>query len=126
LFLWYGAIRQTVKFSAAPAKWRIIGTTFVVYALFLYPMIAVASGQRYPEIPTFGVPCPVTIFTLGLLIGTRSTRPVLWAIPVLWSLVATQAALRLGVAEDFGLTAAAVAALWFAFANGYRASSPAI
>ena len=39
----------------------------LVYALLLYPIAGIAAGQRYPALPTFGAPCPLTIFTFGFL-----------------------------------------------------------
>ena len=85
------------------------GAALVVYALVLYPVISYLVGHRYPETPTFGAPCPVTIFTLGVLLWAE--RPPRWhvaAIPLVWSLIGTSAAVSLGMLEDFGLAAAAL------------------
>ncbi|MDH3642668.1 MAG: DUF6064 family protein, partial [Gammaproteobacteria bacterium] len=63
----------------------------------------------------FGVtPCPVTIFTLGLLIA-RSERLPWWilVIPVWWALVGTSAAILLGVPEDLMLGIAALLLIVF-------------
>ena len=57
-----------------------------------------------------------TIFTFGLLLW--STGPLtrrLAVVPALWSIVATSAAVNLGMAEDFGLVAAALVAVPFIF-----------
>jgi hypothetical protein len=85
-----------------------IGALLVGYALVGYPLVGALVGHRYPDAPTFGVPCPVTIYTLGLLAWT--TRPVsrvVLAVPLLWALLGTIAALVLGMPEDLGLTVAA-------------------
>ena len=36
-------------------------------ALVAYPVLSAMLGREFPEMPTFGLPCPTTIFTLGLL-----------------------------------------------------------
>jgi hypothetical protein len=79
----------------------------VTYALIAYPAINALTGHVYPRTPTFGLPCPTTIFTLGLLLLAR--RPVgagLFVVPIFWSAIGTYAALRLGVVADYGLPAA--------------------
>lgn len=69
------------------------------------------AGHGWPRAPVFGVaPCPTTIFTLALLLASR-TPLVVAAIPVLWALVGTTAAVLLGVPEDLGLLVAVAAFL---------------
>ena len=83
---------------------RMTGLAFVLYALAGYPLIAVLLGQRYPEFPTFGLPCPTTIFTFGILMWC--VRPVPWSVlvvPALWSVIATSSAIEFGIGEDFAL-----------------------
>src|ERR1043165_1465334 len=46
---------------------RFIGITLVLVALVAYPAIGLLAGHRYPAFPTFGAPCPTTIFTFGFL-----------------------------------------------------------
>jgi hypothetical protein len=60
-------------------------------------------GHSSLELPMFGVtPCPVTIFTFGMLLLTRQPVPrLLLAIPVLWSLVGGSAAMLLRVPQDW-------------------------
>ncbi|HXV44590.1 MAG TPA: DUF6064 family protein, partial [Anaerolineae bacterium] len=58
----------------------------------------------YPQSPTFGLPCPTTIFTFGLLLWTDHRFPkYLLVIPVIWSLFGLSAAVQLGVLEDIML-----------------------
>lgn len=81
----------------------------VVYALLLYPIAGIAAGQEYPASPTFGAPCPLTIFTFGFLaIFPSSISLVAIAVPVLWVLIGSYAAFGFGVYEDFGLMIAAI------------------
>jgi hypothetical protein len=58
------------------------------------------------------VPCPVAILTLGLLLWAAPTAPRwLLVVPAAWAAVATTAAARFGMVEDYGLIAAAAVAL---------------
>jgi hypothetical protein len=87
----------------------------VLYALVGYPLIGSLLGQRYPAMPTFGLPCPTTIFTLGVLLLVRPPVPrLLFGVPILWSFLGAFAAFRLGVPEDLGLLVAGLAGLWAA------------
>jgi hypothetical protein len=71
----------------------------------------------WPGVPTFGVPCPTTLFTAGcLLAAVRPAPRRLIVIPVLWSLLGGSAALLLGVTLDLILFAAAAALVVFAAA----------
>jgi hypothetical protein len=66
-------------------------------------------------IPTFGVPCPTTIFTVGLLM---LATPRLWRlsiIPVIWSVIGGSAAFLLGVSADYALPVAGIALAAFSF-----------
>lgn len=92
---------------------RLVGWLLVLYALPGYPLVAWAAGQRYPGMPTFGLPCPTTIWTLGVLVLLPGSRRRLAVVPLLWAVVGTSAAVQLGVPEDFGLPAAALLALPF-------------
>jgi Family of unknown function (DUF6064) len=89
----------------------ITGAAFIVYAMLVYPLLGYVAGHGFMQGPMLGVaPCPTTIFTIGLLLLARG-KWVAWlsVIPILWSLVGFAAALQLGMPEDFGLPAAAVA-----------------
>lgn len=93
--------RRTV--SPALTAGGIAGLVFVAYALVVYPLIGYVLGHRYPQNPTFGLPCPTTIFTLGILLWLKPLPASLFVIPVLWSVLGVSAALQLGILEDIGL-----------------------
>ncbi len=59
----------------------------------------------------FGItPCPVTLFTFGLLLLTTRTVPRrLLVIPFLWSLVGGSAAMLLGMPQDWPLLFSGIA-----------------
>ncbi len=81
-----------------------LGGACVGYALLVYPILAQLGDHPFPRSPTFGLPCPTTIFTFGLLL--RTTRPVwrwLLVVPAAWAALGTTAAFSLGIREDLGL-----------------------
>jgi hypothetical protein len=115
-FLWLGTVRGRLRFSPV-ADWRgATGGILIAYALLAYPLLGWLAAHRYPRAPTFGVPCPTAIFTLGILLLAAPPVPrVAYIVPVLWAAVGSVAAFALGVPEDLGLLAAGIAALVAAF-----------
>lgn len=110
LFAWHAKRPADRDVRPAGRVTHAVGTWAVAYALVGYPIAGYLLDHRLPAAPTFGVPCPTTIFTLGILAwmsGRWSWR--LHAIPLAWAVVATTAAVRLGMVEDFGLLVTAVA-----------------
>lgn len=90
----------------------VAGALMVVYALVFYPLVGMAAGHAYPAAPTFGLPCPTTIFTFGILLWAEERVVIrLLVIPVLWSLLGISAAVQFGIVQDYGLPIAAAAAL---------------
>ncbi len=113
LFAYAGVFTARSLFGRPHGVRAWVGGALLLYALLLYPALGYALGHSYPASPTFGLPCPTTIFTFGMLLCT--VRKVPWwllVIPVLWALIGTMAALKLGILEDLGLPlAAAVSAV---------------
>ncbi len=107
LLAWHGLVQRRLAFGTATGYARGLGFGLAFYAL-AYPALNVFAGHAYPASPTFGVPCPTGIFTVGLLLTTanRSPIPVVVA-PVLWALIGGSAAVVLGVATDYVLLACA-------------------
>src|SRR5688572_19213264 len=98
IFFYAGVIRDDLRFERRSGVRGFVGTALIVYALLIYPVIGLAVGHSYPYSPTFGLPCPTTIFTLGILI--RSTRSVpFYVLPLMlvWAAVGSSAAYTLGV-----------------------------
>lgn len=114
LLLWFGAWRGRVRFArGGGGSGRMLGLLLVVYALAIYPALGLLAGHRYPSTPTFGLPCPTTILTLGLVVWSSGPRRLVVAlIPLAWAVVGTSAALTLGVIEDLGLGAAAALTIY--------------
>jgi Family of unknown function (DUF6064) len=98
-----GVYRDQIRFGLRPILATGVGISLMAYTAIAYPLIGVATGHRYPEMPMFGVtPCPVTIFTFGMLLLTL--RPVpswLFVIPFVWSLIDGSAAILLNVPQDW-------------------------
>jgi hypothetical protein len=70
----------------------------------LYPAIVAAEGHAFPRLPTFGVPCPTTILTIGFLLAADRPLPrLLTLVPIVWALIGGSAALLLGVHADMML-----------------------
>lgn len=112
LFFYYGVLKQKLHFSFHTDVYTITGGIVMLYALILYPLLGYLAGHSYPDAPTFGLPCPTTIFTLGLLLCTGKSLPLpLLIIPLLWSLIGFSAAFTLGVQEDTGLIIAGLLTL---------------
>jgi hypothetical protein len=106
---------------------RVAGRALVAYAVLGYPLLGYMAGHHYPETPTFGAPCPVTIFTLGVLLWFEWNLPR-WtlAIPLVWALIGTSAALQLSVPQDYGLAVAAFLSLFFGLLARTRWSKKAL
>ena len=107
LFLNAGVWKDQLIFRFRVNIHGMLGSLFLVYALIAYPALAHWLGHRYPASPTFGLPCPTSIFTFGMLLGTDRPIPLLLlAIPLAWSFTGFWAAISLGMTEDVGLLAA--------------------
>ena len=93
-------------FSAAPRRGPAArsGWALVAYAAVVYPLVGLAS-HGYPAMPMFGItPCPVTLFTFGVMLVARGPMPRrLLVIPLLWALIGGSAAFLLGVPQDWPL-----------------------
>jgi uncharacterized protein DUF6064 len=102
-FFYAGVYRCQIRFGLRPDLATGVGAVFIAYAAVVYPLIGVATGHHYPEMPMFGItPCPVTIFTFGLLLLTvRPVPRLLFVIPFIWSLIGGSAAILLHVPQDW-------------------------
>jgi len=97
-----------LSFRLALDRRSLVAGALIAYALAAYPALNVLLGHRYPATPTFGLPCPTTIFTIGLLLAARPCPRHLLLIPAAWSLLGFSAARQLGVVADYGLVVAGV------------------
>lgn len=122
LFLW-AAFRGRTSFRAGWGLRQTVGSLLIAYALVVYPLLGMALGHLYPESPTFGAPCPTTIFTFGVLLWSTGLPRYLLVIPAVWSVIGFTAALALGIREDIGLLVAGLAGTGIILATGRRAGA---
>jgi hypothetical protein len=106
LLLWFG-VSGKLAFRWRKTLQGSIGAVFLAYALLVYPLLNQILGHRFPETPTFGLPCPTTIFTFGLLWWLDSPLPrLVFLVPLIWAAIGGSAAFILGVPQDLGLLVA--------------------
>lgn len=112
LFLIFGVFRNKLSFRFRSDIYGVTGMILVVFALIIYPVLGYSLGHVYPSSPTFGLPCPTTIFTFGLLLLCDKKCPVaILIIPFIWSVLGFTAAFNFGIVEDAGLLVSGVLAL---------------
>ena len=112
-FLKYGVFGRMLTFRFRSSRHWKWGTILIVYALIVYPLFGYFLGHKFPYAATFGLPCPTTIFTFGMLLSTKKCPFPILIIPLAWSLIGFTAAYSFGVTEDVGLVIAALFALFF-------------
>ena len=121
-----GLIQRRLAFRWRRDARSAASAALIAYALVLYPVGAALSGHPYPEMPTFGLPCPTTLFTIGLLGLLQRPHPrTPLVVPLAWCLVGMQAAFRLQVWPDLGLIPAAALAAWLLVTARHRVAATA-
>lgn len=125
LLVYEGIVRKRLAFGWRGGVTAPLGLFFIAYAAILYPLLGAWTGHVYRDAPTFGLtPCPLTIFTFGLLLLSGGRVPkLLLAIPLLWSVVGGSAAFLLGFKPDWMLPISGVTTAALLYARE-RASSP--
>lgn len=109
LFLVFGVFQNKFSFNFNKDKYGITGISLIIIALVIYPIAGYFFGHIYPSSPTFGLPCPTTIFTFGFLLFNIKKCPVtIIIIPFVWAIIGFTAAIEFGVFEDIGLLVASL------------------
>jgi hypothetical protein len=108
LFFWWGVVQERLSFAPWRNAWAPVAWVLVAYSA-VYPGINAIQHLSVSRIPAFGVPCPTTIFTAGLLMLATPRSWRLSLIPVVWSVIGGSAALLLGVRADYALPIAGIA-----------------
>lgn len=127
LFLYASVVARRLQFGTGSGATGLMGWAYIAYAAVIYPVLGMWTGHAYPQMPMFGVtPCPVTIFTFGLLL-LADPRPPLWLLPIplVWSLIGGSAAFLLQVPQDWFLLVSGAAVIPIALAQRTR-RAPAI
>jgi hypothetical protein len=108
VLLFRAAARTRVESLSLTGPISLLGVALACYAL-AYPLVSFGIGRQYAEIPTFGVPCPTAILTIGVLLTVRGGPPLsLAVIPAVWAFIGGSAALLFGVWTDYLLLAAGI------------------
>ena len=112
LFLFMGIFQNKLSFIFRNSIYGYSGLIMIIYAMVIYPVIGYFLGHTYPYSPNFGLPCPTTIFTFGMLLWMdRKCSVILWIIPFIWLVIGFFAALNFGMWEDTGLMIAGLIAI---------------
>ncbi len=112
LFYIYGVYSNKLNFRYNMDYMNFSGLFFILYALIIYPTLGYSLGHGYPNSPTFGLPCPTTIFTFGILLFINNKIPaIVLIIPVIWSIIGFGAALNFSIYEDAALLIAGLTSL---------------
>lgn len=125
LLLIYGFVNAPA-FNFQKNIQSITSVLLLAYALIIYPLIGYFTGHVYPYSPTFGLPCPTTIFTFAIFLLAQPGLPFYLAIiPLLWSVIGFSAAFSLGIYEDTALIISGLAfvALYFVKSKRRRAKN---
>jgi len=102
LFFRVGIVQRRLSFAPWGNAWAPLAWALIAYSL-AYPAINAIDHLSLLRIPTFGVPCPTTIFTAGVLMLATPRSLGLSTIPVIWSAIGGSAAFLLGVHADLAL-----------------------
>jgi hypothetical protein len=108
LFFHVGVVQRRLSFAPWSTAWAPLAWGLIGYSL-AYPAINAIDHLSLLRIPTFGLPCPTTIFTAGVLMLTTSRSWSLSIVPVMWSAIGGSAAFLLGVHADLALPVAGLA-----------------
>ena len=109
------ALKKKADFTFRNNLYSITGLIFIFFALILYPLLGLLFGQVYPAIPLFPLPCPLMIFTFGLLLIAKNTPKYLLIIPFIWAIIGTSAAFAFSIYQDISLIIAAILGTVFIF-----------
>jgi hypothetical protein len=119
ILVFFGIVRRKLQFGQPPPLDARVAILLAAYALFFYPLIGLLAGERAAATPMFGVtPCPVTVFTFGILLLTQGRLPwLVAAVPLIWAAIGGSAAVLLGVVQDWALPVGALVYVWLAFSR---------
>jgi hypothetical protein len=118
-FFWVGVIQGHQSFAPWRTVWAPVAWVLIAYSL-VYPGINAVQHLSVSRIPTFGVPCPTTIFTAGMLMLSAPRAWRLSIVPMIWSVIGGSAAFLLGVRADYALPIAGLALAVFSLQSKER------
>jgi hypothetical protein len=108
LFFRVGVVQRRLSFAPWGSAWAPLAWGLIAYSL-AYPFINAIDHHSLLRSPTFGLPCPTTIFTAGVLMLATPRCWSLSMVPVIWAAIGGSATFLLGVYADVALPIAGVA-----------------
>lgn len=109
LLILYAVSANRLHFTFHHKTFDYLGYFFILFGMFIYPVIGLLIHEEPWKMISLGLPCPSTIFTFGLLIMARNHLPkYLLIIPTIWAVVGISAAIQFGVTQDLMLIIAAI------------------
>ena len=109
---------KRLEFEFPGRTMHYVGYSFLVIAIFIYPILIYFLKDSLRTTITLGLPCPSTILTFGfLMLTTQKFRKYLLIIPVLWTIVGTSAAFNFGVYPDYLMALSALVAIIYFMAG---------
>ena len=112
LFL-IGIFKSNISINYSANFHSIIGILFIVYAMVGYQLFGYFLGHVYPRFWSVGlVPCPTTIFTLGLFLMTDKKFPKYYLIVPFIITMGGFLAVYKGILEDIGLIIAVLLGIY--------------
>ncbi|HVH56622.1 MAG TPA: DUF6064 family protein [Vicinamibacterales bacterium] len=118
-----GIVQRRLSFAPWDNRWAPLAWVLIGYSL-AYPAINAIDHLSLVRIPTFGLPCPTTIFTAGVLMLATPRSWRLATVPVIWSAIGGSAAFLLGVNADLALPIAGMALAIFSVRTTTLSSQP--
>ncbi len=98
------AAKSKLSFGTYNKIHTIGGITMILYTTIGYPLLAIFLDHPYPQASLIGLtPCPLTLYTFGLLLLTSSAVPFyLLIVPLFWGLSGVLW-ISIGMWEDVGM-----------------------
>jgi hypothetical protein len=121
LFIVLGVFRPRLSFTASRDGYAAFGFLLIAYALLAYPLLGYLLRSDFAYATWFGpFPCPVAVFTIGMLLLTDDRVPkVLVIVPLLWA-VTGFVPISWGVTEDMGLLVGGTIGMVLLFVRDYK------
>jgi hypothetical protein len=103
------AFRNRLMFDFKNTASNWISLFIILFGLIIYPLIGYLFGNSLVHTISFGLPCPTTIFTFGLLgLQSGNIKRRYMIIPLVWSFIGFFAAILMGVYQDVIMPIAAL------------------
>ncbi len=112
VFLWAAAKPTPLRYEIETSLSGLVGTSLLVWAVFLYPSFAFLTGRNWTEAEFFGfAPDPTTVATFGLaLLAAGHAGWVLLPVPLILTVISAVTALAMGTYQLLLISVAGIVA----------------